>query len=239
MLAYIAGDYAKKLESSVLCTDRYGRKSDETEKELYRIRGSRFVYSNEFSQSSILTESFLKTITDGGMITCRPMYRESLEYLPTYTLWFSTNHMPNLRAMDEGIRRRIVVIPFRNHLKPEEVDRNLEAKLLSDANGILAWLLQGYYRYHHSGLVPPQAVFDATEGYFEEQDPVQRFVSETYDETPDGNLTASEIYWDFKFWCNETGEEIKSQRYLSMELMRLGIKRTKGSKANYYQLERK
>ncbi|MBQ5703267.1 MAG: hypothetical protein IIV70_06745, partial [Peptococcaceae bacterium] len=82
VLAYIAGDYAKKLESSVLCTDRYGRKSDETEKELYRIRGSRLVYSNEFSQSSILNESFLKTITDGGMITCRPMYRESIKYVP-------------------------------------------------------------------------------------------------------------------------------------------------------------
>ena len=239
VLAYIAGDYAKKLESSVLCTDRYGRKSDETEKELYRIRGSRFVYSNEFSQSSILNESFLKTITDGGMITCRPMYRESLEYLPTYTLWFSTNHMPNLRAMDEGIRRRIVVIPFRNHLKPEEVDRNLEAKLLSEANGILAWLLQGYYRYHHSGLVPPQAVIDATEGYFEEQDPVQRFVSEYYEVDASGKLYARGIYRDYKIWCEENGEEVKSQKFLGMELLRLGIKREKDDKGNFYRLRRK
>ena len=87
--------------------------------------------------------------------------------------------------------------------------------------------------------MPPQAVIDATEGYFEEQDPIQRFVNENYVERSDGHLTASEIYQDFRFWCNENGEEIKSQRYLSAELMRLGIKRIKGSKANYYNLERK
>lgn len=73
-------------------------------KELYRIRGSYLVYSNEFGQNSMLNEAFIKAITDGGKISCRPLYGASIEYTPTYTLWFSTNHLPNLQAMDAGIR---------------------------------------------------------------------------------------------------------------------------------------
>ena len=238
VLARVAGDYAKKLESSVLCTDSYGRKSDETEKELYRIRGSRFVYSNEFSQSSILNESFLKTITDGGMITCRPMYRESIEYQPTYTLWFSTNHMPNLRAMDEGIRRRIVVIPFRNHLQADEIDRNLEAKLLREADGILAWLLQGYYKYHHDGLVPPQAVIDATAGYFEEQDVFQRFVEEHYVIDTEGGIMASALYQHYLEWCKASGEKGVSKLLFSKQMERLGIEKKKISQGTCYLLRK-
>lgn len=239
VLAYIAGDYACKLESSVLCTDRFGKKSDETEKELYRIRGSRFVYSNEFSKSSILNESFIKTITDGGLITCRPMYKESIEYMPTDTLWFSTNHMPALQAMDEGIRRRIAVIPFRRHLKEDEIDRNLEAKLLSEADGILAWLIQGYLRYCNDGLNPPRAVIDATRSYFEEQDPVCRFVDEYYIQSRVGKSYARDIYQAYKHWCAENGEEEKSQRFLGQELRRIGIAREKDRDGVYYLLERK
>ena len=103
-LAAVAGDYASKIEASVLSVNRFGDKDNDMSKELYRIRGSRFVYSNEFGRNSILNETLAKTITDGGTITCRTLFKESIEYKPTYTLWFSTNHMPNLQAMDEGIR---------------------------------------------------------------------------------------------------------------------------------------
>ena len=149
-----------------------------------------------------------------------------------------TPRISGLQAMDEGIRRRIVVIPFRNHLREDEVDRNLEAKLLSETDAILRWLIQGYLRYHHQGLVPPKAVIEATRGYFEEQDPVRRFVDEYYVENPAGKIYARDIYADYKHWCAENGEEVRSQRMLGIELQRLGIKREKGAKSNYYRLER-
>lgn len=236
VLAHVAGDYARKLESSVLCTDRFGKKSDETEKELYRIRGSRFVYSNEFSQSSILNESFLKTITDGGLITCRPMYRESIEYMPTYTLWFSTNHMPNLQAMDEGIRRRIVVIPFRNHLTEEEIDRDLADKLLEEADAILYWLIQGYYRYTVHGLKPPKAVRETTASYFAGQDLYQLFIEEHYVKDADGKVYAKTLYQNYQHWCAENGEKPVSNIRLGKEMQRLGMERKKDMYGVFYYL---
>ena len=62
--------------------------------------------------------------------------------------------MPALQAIDEGIRRRIVVIPFRNTLTKDAIDRDLPEKLLEEADAILCWLVQGYYRYTVHGLKP-------------------------------------------------------------------------------------
>ena len=235
-LAAIAGDYASKIEASVLSVNRFGDKDSDMSKELYRIRGSRFVYSNEFGRNSILNETLAKTITDGGVITCRTLFKESIAYKPTYTLWFSTNHMPNLQAMDEGIRRRIVVIPFRNHLTEEEIDRDLADKLLEEADAILYWLIQGYYRYTVHGLKPPAAVRETTAGYFAGQDLYQLFIEEHYVKDADGKVYAKTLYQNYQHWCAENGEKPVSNIRLGKELQRLGIERKKDMFGVFYYL---
>ena len=235
-LAAIAGDYANKIEASILSVNRFGDKDSDMSKELYRIRGSRFVYSNEFGRSSTLNETLVKTITDGGTITCRTLYKESIAYKPTYTLWFSTNHMPNLQAMDEGIRRRIVVIPFRNHLTEEEIDRDLADKLLEEADAILYWLIRGYYRYTVHGLKPPKAVRETTASYFAEQDLYQLFVDEHYEKDPDGKVYAKTLYQNYQHWCAENGEKPVSNIRLGKEMQRLGIVKDRDTTGIYFEL---
>jgi putative DNA primase/helicase len=238
-LAEIAGDYANKIEASVLCTNRFGDKDNDTSKELYRIKGSRFIYSNEFGRSSILNENFIKTITDGGKIACRPLYGASIEYKPTYTLWFSTNHMPNLNAMDEGIRRRVVVIPFRNHLTEAQIDRTLADKFRAEYPAILTWLIQGYDLYQKHGLVPPQAVQEATKGYFTEQDVFKMFVDENYVVDEFGKVKARDLYTHYRQWCEACGEKYVAERLFSQEMQRLHIEKDRLKNANYYRLSPK
>ena len=235
-LAEIAGDYASKIEASVLCTNRFGDKDNDMSKELYRIKGSRFVYSNEFGRSSVLNENFIKTITDGGKIACRPLYGASIEYKPTYTLWFSTNHMPNLQAMDEGIRRRVVVIPFRNNLTEEQIDRRLAEKFRREYPAILTWLIQGYYLYKKRGFQPPTAVLEATKGYFTEQDVFKQFVDENYVVDAHGKIYAKRVYTDYRQWCEENGEKYVSNVQFSKELLRLGIEKHKDKHGTFYGL---
>ena len=76
-LAEVAGDYACKIDSAIISMNRRGDGSSETSKELYRMRGSRFVYTGEFSKNTVLNEAFVKSITDGGKISCRPLYGAS------------------------------------------------------------------------------------------------------------------------------------------------------------------
>ena len=235
-LAEIAGDYANKIEASVLCTNRFGDKDNDMSKELYRIKGSRFVYSNEFGRSSTLNENFIKTITDGGKIACRPLYGASIEYKPSYTLWFSTNHMPNLAAMDEGIRRRVMVIPFRNNLTEAQIDRTLADKFRAEYPAILTWIIQGYNLYQKQGLIPPQAVLEATKDYFTEQDVFKLFVEEYYVVDPSGKIYAQNVYNDYRHWCEMNGEKFVSSIQFGKEMQRLKIDKNRDRFGTYYML---
>lgn len=224
-LAELAGDYACKLDADVLCLSSRGDKDSDTSKELYRIRGSRFVYSNEFSRSSILNESFIKKITDGGRISCRALYSASIEYQPTYKLWFSTNHLPNLKAIDEGIRRRIVVIPFRNQVAEEDINRNLPNLFRKEAEGIFIWLIQGYWLYTLEGLKAPEAVRRATGQYFQEQDMFRRFLADCYTIDENSMIESAALYKHYVHWCRENGEHAVSSNIFGRELTRLGVPR--------------
>jgi putative DNA primase/helicase len=147
--------------------------------------------------------------------------------------------MPNLQAMDEGIRRRIVVIPFRNHLTEEEIDRDLADKLLEEADAILYWLIQGYYRYTVHGLKPPAAVRQTTATYFAEQDIYQLFVEEHYIKDPDGKVYAKTLYQNYQHWCAENGEKAVSNIVFGKEMQRLAIPKTRGRQGYYYALREK
>lgn len=238
-LARIAGDYAAKIESSVLCTNRFGDKDNDTSKELYRIRGSRFVYSNEFGRNSTLNEGFIKAITDGGKLSCRPLYGASIEYTPTYKLWFSTNHMPNLSAMDEGIRRRIVVIPFLNNLEEHEVDRHLADAFEAELPGIMSWLIQGYIYYTKEGLIAPPIIQKVTAEYFTEQDLFQTFVDEHYLIDANGKVYAKDLYQAYQWWCGDNGLKAVSNIAFSKELQRLGIEKSRDNRASFFYLRKR
>ena len=238
-LAEIAGDYACKIEASLLCKNKFNEQHGDTAKELYRMKGSRFVYSNEFSSSQTLNEGFIKAITDGGKISCRAMYKASTEYTPTYKLWFSTNHMPNLQTMDEGIRRRIVVIPFRLQIPEDRIDRTLPDKLRAEYDQIMLWLVEGYHLYLLEGLEPPEAIRSATACYFEEQDVFQRFLNENYVKDSDGNIPALALYQHYQAWCVENGEKAVSNAKFGQEMTRLDVERVRGRHGNLYRLTEK
>ena len=154
-------------------------------------------------------------------------------------MWFSTNHMPNLQAMDEGIRRRVVVIPFRNNLTEEQIDRSLAEKIRREYPAILTWLIQGYYLYKKRGFQPPAAVLDATKGYFTEQDIFKLFLDENYVIDENGKIAARELYTDYRLWCESTGEKYVCERIFAQEMKRLNIEKHRDSKINFYRLMRK
>ena len=144
--------------------------------------------------------------------------------------------MPNLQAMDEGIRRRVVVIPFRNNLTEEQIDRRLAEKFRREYPAILTWLIQGYHLYKKRGFKPPSAVLEATGGYFTEQDVFKQFVDENYVVDAYGKIYAKRVYTDYRQWCEENGEKYVSNVQFSKELLRLGIEKHKDKHGTFYGL---
>jgi putative DNA primase/helicase len=78
--------------------------------------------------------------------------------MPQFKIWIGTNHRPGIRGTDEGIWRRIRLIPFTVYIPDGKVDEKLVGKLKSESSGILNWMLAGLEEYKLGGLMEPEAV---------------------------------------------------------------------------------
>lgn len=87
-------------------------------------------------------------------------------------------------------------------------NHSLDAKLLEELPGILAWTVRWYLIWRKYGLVEPESVLRATQEYRESQDRVIRFLKEKTVREPSERIRASEIYNEFRRWLEEQGERI-------------------------------
>ena len=116
----------------------------------------------------------------------------------------ATNHMPNIHGTDEGIWRRLVIIPFNHTVKRENVDKNLEDKLKAESMGILKWAIDGAMMWQREGLNEPDSIKHAGKDYREEMDVIQAFVDENCQINPDLSVKASELFESYLNWSKET-----------------------------------
>jgi len=89
----------------------------------------------------------------------------------------ATNHKPVIRGTDEGIWRRIRLVPFTVVIPEEEQDTTVPEKLRAELPGILAWAVRGCLAWQQEGLPVPEEVQQATAGYREEMDTFGRFLA--------------------------------------------------------------
>ena len=74
--------------------------------------------------------------------------------------------------------RRLGLIPFTERFGEDRRDPNLESKLLCEAEGILAWAIEGAVSYMKDKLNPPKEVTEATEEYRSAEDTVGQFLND-------------------------------------------------------------
>jgi hypothetical protein len=71
----------------------------------------------------------------------------------------------NITGTDEGVWRRVRLVPFDVVIPAAARDEELGDRLALDADAILAWLVNGYFSWRHNGLDEPAAVTSATKAY--------------------------------------------------------------------------
>ena len=82
-------------------------------------------------------------LTGSDTIAARFLYAEAFEFRPVMKIWLACNHKPEITGTDEGIWRRLRLIPFGVEIPPERRDPELQSKLRAEASGILAWAVRG------------------------------------------------------------------------------------------------
>lgn len=175
IIAQIMDDYGTTLPIETL-TGSEQRKGSDATPDLVRLPGARFVRASEPDQGQRLKENLVKALTGGEAILIRRMQQEFVEIEPEFKLTISGNHRPEVRGGDDGIWRRIVLVPFDEQIAEADVDRDLPRKLKKEKNGILNWLIEGCLSYLNTGLRVPEKVVAATNDYRNESDPYRTFL---------------------------------------------------------------
>ena len=224
-LRHIFGDYARNCPAESFV----GRKEGGISNDIARLAGARFATASETAEGKPLDEAMVKAVTGGEPITTRFLRKEFFEFTPRFTLWLSTNHKPRVKGTDNGIWRRIRLIPFAVTIAEEDRDPELPAKLRAEASGILRWAVQGAVSWARDGLQDPPTVLDATMAYRTEQDVVAAFLEDCVEMGPGHAVVNTHLYQAYRDWCADTGEYLHSQRWLTMRLKSQGYVQTRSS----------
>jgi putative DNA primase/helicase len=230
----VMGDYGLQTKS-----DTFIKKKDTgANNDIARLVNSRFVSAVESEEGEKLQESLVKTITGGEPILARFLRQEYFEFLPEFKVFFTTNHKPIIGGVDDGIWRRVKIIPFTLSLKPHERDKKLEEKLSLEMPGILNWAIEGCLKWQQDGLHEPKVVVDATGNYKEEMDILAPFLNEIcYIDEPKNEavkIEAKELYNVYDNWCFKSGERTLGNRSFYRMLETKGFGKLKGAQNKTY-----
>lgn len=215
----LLGEYVTKTPTETLMAkDRASIPND-----VARLAGKRMVVARETDEGQRLAEAVVKDLTGGDRIVARYLHQEFFEFDATFKIWMYGNHKPIVRNTDEGIWRRMRLIPFTVTIPLNEVDPDLELKLLEELPGILNWALVGCQEWMKQGLGESPAVHQATAEYRSEMDVLGTFISEICTLGSDKSAKARDLYEQYSAWCTDYGERAMSQRQLGVRLKERGF----------------
>lgn len=230
VLARMLGNYAVNLAAESLTVRRF----ETTRSDLARLAGARMATAGEGENGARLAESIIKQITGEYAVTVRRLYENEFEFTPGSKIWFSTNHEPVIRGTDDGIWRRIWMVPFTVQIPEEKQDPDIAAKLLAESPGILNWCLDGLriYRENGSRLIRPAKVARATSAFRTVSDTIGLFLASECTFEPGAKMSRLVLKEMLEKWCEEEGIRQKiSGRRIASALQERGV--TDGGKVGY------
>src|SRR5262249_5005445 len=131
LMAHVMGDYALTLPiQSFLHDDRRG--GGDATPDLARLPGARLVMAAEPERGSRLSEAVVKTVTGGDKVVARRLFEGQFEFEATFKLVLSANEKPRITGQDEGIWRRVTLVPFAAAIARERRDKRLIEKLKAE-----------------------------------------------------------------------------------------------------------
>lgn len=236
----VLGDYAGTAAPGLVA----GGGNDRHPTEIADLLGKRMVTAHESGEGSKLHEDFVKQATGGDKLKGRYMRADFFEFTPTHKLQLLTNYKPEIRGQDEGIWRRVLLVPYMVRFGTQEEvnageaqyvkDLTIGEKIASEKDAVLTWLVEGAVEWYRDGLNPPDIVLAASKDYQSEQDRVRMFVNDCLEigagyESPTSSFQ-DVIYGPYRHWCQDNGFMALGRLKLIGEILRVcpTVKRREG-----------
>ena len=215
------GEYGKTVADDFFVA-KYQR---EHPTEIADLQGSRLVIGSEFQGA--MDEGKVKRLTGSDKLKARFMRGDMFEFEPTQTYFVCVNNRPRVNNTDDGIWRRVKLVPFTQKFAGNQRDKHLPKTLKTEQKGILAWLVEGAVKSFQEGINEPDKVTIASQEYREEFDIVGRFIDECCIKDISNKTQSSELYKAYTAWCKSTGEYCHSTKQFATELQRQGFEKRK------------
>jgi putative DNA primase/helicase len=105
----LAGDYGTQADFRTFIEAKNDRGPRDDVAELF---GARVVTAVEVGEGKRFNESLVKSLTGSDTVRARFLYESAFQFKPQFKLFLAANHKPVIRGTDEGIWRRVRLIPF-------------------------------------------------------------------------------------------------------------------------------
>ncbi len=232
---HIMGEYQVKANVETIQAASNRTSANAASSDVARLKGARLVTVSEPEKGTQLNEQRIKDWTGRDPITARFLYQEPITFLPEFKLLMYTNYKLRIRGTDNGIWRRVKLVPFDVTVSEELKDTHLDQKLLAESSGILNWMIAGCLKWQKDGLKVPTEILEATKDYREEQDYLSDFFNQCCEIGKTFECQFSEIYFIYKIYCNINDMPVQGQRSFADTLGSKHFKRVPKEKGKFYQ----
>ena len=237
ILSQVMGTYSTSLQPDVLTSMTGSR----TPPDVAEVRGKRIVFISETEEGDTLSTKALKRLCSNERLAVRRLYCMPETFIPSHTIFYSTNHKPRVSSNDNGTWRRIKIIPFTYQFKEEEKITNFADKLLAEEGpAILHWVIECAKKFMNNGmkLIAPAEVKTEVEEYKQNEDVMAQFVDEMIiiksgtnfklEPIDSRRVKASVVYTVYKNWCKTNNYPAKNISVFQAEFS----KKTNSEKRN-------
>lgn len=226
----LLGDYYGSIPISVLLSKQ---QDNTTDYQIAKCKGTRMVVASEIPKGKYLNESQVKDLTGQDLLNGRVLYEMPFTFFGTHKLWLFGNNKPVITGTDDGIWRRIKLIPFTVTIPKEkqiELSKLMEM-FKNEISGILNWAIEGYKLYRKEGMNEPIAINNATKEYRADSNILRLFFDDCCIINDGEKCYSKDLYSKYEQWCIESKEtnHYNSLRKFTSAMKEQGFKTIKGS----------
>lgn len=228
----VLGGYVRTAAPDLLVQTKY----EQHPTAIADLAGSRLVFSAEVEQGKRLAESTIKGLTGGDRLKGRYMRADFFEFDQTFDIVLVVNHRPQVYGTDEGIWRRIRLIPW-NHAVPADARRPQEEVLdefWEERSGILNWILRGWIDWSDDPQWSCVEVEDATSDYRADQDILNDFLDEMVELGPAYKVAVGELYNAYVAWAESEKTKPVGKKTFGDRLRGRGIVQERDKKSRLW-----
>jgi putative DNA primase/helicase len=235
--AHVAGDYSTTVGIETFLDQGVKKSGGNPTPDLARLGGVRMLRTSEPEKGAQLAEALIKLVTGGEPMAVRFLNKGFFDLRPLYKLTISGNHWLGISGTDNGIWRRVKLIPWESQIADADKDEALPEKLKGEASGIFNRLIAGLLDWLRHGLIEPESVTRATAEYRDASDPLGRFLKLCTKASAGSRVQSSRLHAVYEAWCVVAGEKAWSNKGFSKALMDKGLRKKASDGMQWLDIE--